>query len=106
MAPVARIRKKGQTVADITAFPGKLKSLRYELEPFASTGREASHIVEELFDAIIVTLRRDRRFAGVPLRDFDLLLADVHADAERRLSNQLRDRVHLDDVDFVDGVEP
>jgi len=78
-------------------------SRRDELEPFASGGREASHIVERLFDAIVVALRRDRHFAGIPLRDFELLLAD-HTDAERRLFNELRDRVHLDDV--VDGVEP
>jgi hypothetical protein len=81
-------------------------SLRDELEAFASNGREASHIVEEFFDAIVVALRRDRRFAGIPLRDFELLLADAHADAERRLFNELRDRVHLDDVDLVDGEGP
>lgn len=79
-------------------------TFRDELEAFASDGREASHITEELFDAIVVALRRDPRFAGIPLRDFELLLADVHADAERRSFNQLRDRVHLDDVDVVDGV--
>jgi hypothetical protein len=79
-------------------------TLRHELEPFASTGREASHIVEELLDAIVVALRRDRRFAGIPLREFDLLFADVHTDAERRLFNALVGRVHLDDIDVVDGV--
>jgi hypothetical protein len=78
-------------------------TLRNELEPFASTGREAAHIAEEWFDAIVVALRRDPRFAGIPLREFDLLFADVHADVERRLLSQLRDRVHLDDIDYVNG---
>jgi hypothetical protein len=81
-------------------------TLRQELEPFATDGRQASHFVEEFFDAIVVALRRDHRFAGISLYEFELLLADVHADAERQLFNQLRDRVHLDDVDVVDGVEP
>jgi hypothetical protein len=81
-------------------------TLRDELEPFASNGREASHLVEELFESIVVALRRDPRFAGIPLRDFELLLADVHADAERRLFNRLRDHVHLDAVDIVDGEAP
>jgi hypothetical protein len=80
-------------------------TLRCELEPFASDGREAAHFVEELFDAIVVALRRDPRFAGIPLREFELLLADIRADAERRLFDQLNGRVHHDDVDTVDGVE-
>jgi hypothetical protein len=78
-------------------------TLRYELEPFASTGRESAHLVQELFDAIVVALRRDRRFAGVPLCEFELLLADVYVAAERQLFERLRDRVHLDDVDYVNG---
>jgi hypothetical protein len=78
-------------------------NLRDELETFASSGREASRIVEEVFDAIVVALRRDRRFAAIPLRDFELLLADAHTDAEQRLFNELRDRVHLDDIDYVNG---
>lgn len=78
-------------------------TLRDKLEAYASSGREASHFAEELFDAIVVALRRDRRFAGIPLREFELLLADAHADIERRLFDALRDRVHLDDVD---GAEP
>ena len=80
-------------------------SLRDELEPFANSGREASRIVEELFDAVVVALRRDQRFTGIPLRDFDLMFADAYGAAERRLFNELRDRVHLDDVDVVDEVE-
>lgn len=81
-------------------------TLRRELEPFASTGREASRIIEEIFDAVVVALRRDPQFAGIPLNEFELLFADIHADAERRLFNELRDTVHLDCVDTVDGVGP
>jgi hypothetical protein len=78
-------------------------TLRYDLEPYASDGREAGHLTQELFDAIVVTLRRDRRFAGIPLHEFELLFADVYADVERRLFNEFRDRVHLDDIDYVAG---
>jgi hypothetical protein len=78
-------------------------TLRDRLEAHAHSGREASPIVEDLFGAIVVALRRDQRFAGIPLREFDLLFADARADAERRLFNKLRDRVHLDDVDYVNG---
>ena len=74
-----------------------------DLEPFASDGREAVRIVEELFDAVVVALRRDPRFAGILLREFDQIFADVRADAEQRLFDQLIDRVHLDDV--ADGDE-
>jgi hypothetical protein len=81
-------------------------TLRDELVPFASNGREAGRFVEELFDAVVVALRRDRRFAGIPLHEFELIIADVQIDAERRLFNELRDRVHLDDIDVVEGVEP
>ena len=78
---------------------------RDELEPFASTGREAAGIVDMFFDAAVASLRRDQRFAMVRLSEFDLLLADVRRDAERQLFNDLRDKVHLDDVDVVDGAE-
>ena len=76
------------------------------MEAFASTGREASRIIEEIFDAVVVALRRDPQFAGIPLNEFELLFADIHADAERRLFNELRDTVHLDYVDTVDEVGP
>ena len=78
-------------------------TLRRKLEAFASDGREAVRIVEELFDAVVVALRRDPRFAGILLREFDQIFADVRADAEQRLFDQLIDRVHLDDV--ADGDE-
>jgi hypothetical protein len=81
-------------------------TLRFELEPFASTGREAPRLVEEWFDLIVVSLRRDRRFAGIPLHDFELLLADAHTHIEQCLFDRLKGRVSLDDVDVVDGVAP
>jgi hypothetical protein len=81
-------------------------TLRDELEPFAASGREASPIVEDLFAAIIAALRRDPRFAGIPLRDFELIFADVHADAEQRLFDELHGRIHIDDVDYVNGEGP
>ena len=77
-------------------------TLRDRLEAFASNGREASHIARELFDAVVVALRRDRRFAGISLQEAELLFADVHVDIERRLFVALRDRVRLDDVDGVE----
>ena len=76
-------------------------TLRDELEPFASTGREAARIVDTFFDAAVASLRRDHRFTKICLREFDLLLADARRDAERQLFNELRDKVHLDDVDVV-----
>jgi hypothetical protein len=83
-----------------------MTTLRSELEPFAASGDEAFKIVESLFDRIVAALRRDRRFADVRLQELELLFADARADAERRLFDELRDRVRLDDVDAVDGVEP
>ena len=35
-------------------------------------------IIEEIFDAVVVALRRDPRFAGIPLNEFELLFADIH----------------------------
>jgi hypothetical protein len=67
-------------------------TLRHELEPFASTGREAARIVDELFNKIIAALRRDRRFAEIRLQELELIFADPRADAEQRLFS-------------VDGVE-
>ena len=80
-------------------------TLRYELEPFASTGCEAARIIDELFNNIITALRRDQRFAEIRLQELELIFADPRADAEQRLFDELRDRVQLDDVDTVDGVE-
>ena len=85
---------------------GATMSLRHGLEPFANSGREAAHLIEEILDSVVVALRHDRRFTGIPLSEFELLFADIHRDAERRLFNKLRDRVHLDDIDYVERVEP
>jgi hypothetical protein len=78
-------------------------TLRYELEPFASSGREASGIVESLFAKIIAALRLDPRFTNVRLQELELLFADARTDVEQRLFDELRDSVHLDDVDYVNG---
>jgi hypothetical protein len=79
-------------------------SLQRELEPYvADYRREAASIVQDWLDNVIVTLRRDPRFSSIPRHDFELLLADQQAIAESRLANALRDRVHLDDVDYIAG---
>jgi hypothetical protein len=74
-------------------------TLRDELEPFASTGREAFRIVENLLDAVVAALSRIRQ------QELELLFADARGEAEQRLFDELRDRVHLDDVDGVDRDE-
>jgi hypothetical protein len=81
-------------------------TLRYELEPFASTGCEAARIVDEQFDKSITALLRHPRFTEIGRQELELMLADLRVDAERRLFDELRGRVRLDDVDIVDGVEP
>jgi hypothetical protein len=80
-------------------------TLRDELTPFAVSGGEASHLIEEILDSVIVSLRRDQRFAGVALSEFDLLFADVRKEYERRLFNLTANHVHLDHVDMIDRVE-
>ena len=81
-------------------------TLRAELEPFANSGHEAFRIVENLFAGIVAALRRDQRFAQIQHFELELLFADARAEAERRLFNELKNRVHVDAVDLVDGVEP
>jgi hypothetical protein len=77
---------------------------RDDLEPFTTDDKKAEHITQELLDAVVVALRRgDRRFADISLHEFELLLADVHAFAERRLHDELRDLVHIDDVLYASG---
>jgi hypothetical protein len=80
-----------------------MSALRSELEPFAASGREAFHLVEIWFTAIDAALRRDPRFAVIRPSEMKLLLADARAGIERRLFDELKDRVHLDDVDYVNG---
>jgi hypothetical protein len=78
-------------------------SLRAELEPFASSGHEAFQIIERWFNGIVAALRRDSRFADVRPQALELLLADKRAEIEHELFNALRDRVHLDHIDYVNA---
>jgi hypothetical protein len=79
-------------------------NLRRQLEPFAAaSSRKAFQIAESLIDGIITALRRNQRLAGISLLELELLLADTRADAERRPLSELRDRVHLDDIEHVEG---
>ena len=78
-------------------------TLRDELEPFARNGHEAFGIVQNLFDGIVAILRHDPRFANMKLQELELLLADKRSETERLLFTELRDHVHLDDVDYVAG---
>jgi hypothetical protein len=81
-------------------------SLRRKLEPFAASGRKVFRITRSLFDAIVATLRRDQRFAGIKPHELDLLLADLRRETEQRLFSEIRNRVHMDDVDVFDGEYP
>ena len=81
-------------------------TLRHQLEPFADSGHKAFRITKSVFDAIVATLRRDQRFARIKPYELDLLLADLHREIGQRLFNDMRDRVHLDHVDVVDGEYP
>jgi hypothetical protein len=79
-------------------------TLRDELWPFASNGREASALTDGWVTRIINTLQRDPRI-DLNRFELELLLADHHSQIERQLFHLLVDRVHLDDIDTVDGVE-
>jgi hypothetical protein len=70
-----------------------------DVESRNRSGRAASKIIDVLFEKIITTLRRDRRFADISNLEFDLLVADVRNDAERILFRELRNRVPVEDVD-------
>ena len=69
------------------------------LEARASTGRGAFDYVKTLFTKIIITLRRDPRFAQIPLFELELLLRNEHCEAEKILFNEMRDRVALHDAE-------
>jgi hypothetical protein len=71
------------------------------LQARASSGRQASRIVEAIFAKIVVRLRRDPRFAGVSPFEFDLLLADISSEAEKVLFAELRDRIALHDAEHA-----
>jgi hypothetical protein len=79
-------------------------SLRDELEPFASDGHEAFALADRWLGRVISTLLRDPRIKLTRF-ELELLLADDHETIERQLFGLLVDRVHLDHVDVVDGVE-
>jgi hypothetical protein len=81
------------------------RTLRDELEAFASNGSEAFALTDRWIDAIIATLQRDPR---IKLNRFelDLLLEDNRIAIREQLYRLVVNRVHLDHVDVVDGVEP
>jgi hypothetical protein len=80
------------------------RTLRGELEAFASNGGEAFAQTDPWIDDIIKTLSRDPR---IKLNRFelDLLLEDHRIEIREQLFRLLVDRVHLDHADVVDGVE-
>jgi hypothetical protein len=80
-------------------------TLRDELEPFASSGREAFTLADRWLSCVIRTLQRDPRIELTRF-ELELLLADDRVVIEQQLFSLLVDRVHLDRADVVDGVEP
>jgi hypothetical protein len=75
-----------------------MTSLNERLRNLASDGHAAFGIVATLIDGLISDLRRDSRFRDIPRCEIELLLADRRSDIERRLIEELRGRVHIDDV--------
>jgi hypothetical protein len=71
---------------------------RARLIDYASDGRRAYPIAEEIFAGIITALRRDLRFRAVAFDALELLLADARREAEIKLVRELRDRIHIDDI--------
>jgi hypothetical protein len=71
------------------------------LAAWASDGREAQNITDEVFDRIVCALRRDARFGNIPAAEFELLFADAARDLEAELFGALRGHVHLDDAGIV-----
>jgi hypothetical protein len=74
-------------------------SLRDRILSLASDGKRAFPIIGALTTAYIRALRKDPRFCAVPFDDLELLLADEQAEAERKLVCELRDRVHVEDLE-------
>jgi hypothetical protein len=67
---------------------------------YASDGRQAYPITDEIFTAIVRALLRDPGIRSVTtFDDLELLLADDHRDAERKLVCALRGRVRLEDLE-------
>jgi hypothetical protein len=54
--------------------------------------------VSRIFDDVVTTLRRDRRFKSVSRIEFDLLLADARRRAEQDLGDRLHDTVDVDEA--------
>ena len=71
-------------------------TLRERIGLYTTDGRKGYAIADGIFTDIIVSLRRDPRFRGVPIFDLELLLADARGDAEHRLIGELKDRVHVE----------
>jgi hypothetical protein len=69
------------------------------LQTRASSGRDASWIVETVFAKITAILRRDPRFATITRSEFEVLLADVSSETEKLLFSKMRDRIHIDDAE-------
>jgi hypothetical protein len=80
------------------------RTLRGELEAFASTGAEAYALTDRWIDGIIKTLRHDPRI-GLDLFALDLLLEDHRIAIREQLFRMLVNRVHLDCADIVDGAK-
>ena len=74
-------------------------TLRDRLATFATDGRGAYKIADALVDGIIAALRRDPRFSAHSTFEIELVLADARTDVARRLVRELRDRVHVADID-------
>jgi hypothetical protein len=75
--------------------------LRDELAAWTSDGREAYALVDDLWTSILAALRRDPRFAGMTILEFELLTARVRAGAEEQLFAALHKQLHLEDAEFV-----
>jgi hypothetical protein len=80
-------------------------TLRDELESFACDGREAFTIADRWLGSIIKTLQRDTHI-NLKRIELELLLEENHAEIRQQLFRLLVDRVHLDQVDVVDGEAP
>jgi hypothetical protein len=80
-----------------------MPNIRDLLYDFASTGRESYALTDKALTHIVTALRRDSRFRNVTPSEFDLMLADARTSIENDITNILRDRVHIDDVEIQLG---
>src|SRR5260370_32066286 len=58
----------------------------------------AYEIVDCIINDVIATLRRDPRFAAIPIAELELMLADVGRDAVDDVANNIAELVAVDDV--------